>query len=199
MRRDLDLDFDPAELVLGAARPLRAAEMFRRFEFRGLLQRVDDARRGAVPAAQRAVEGTEVAWREGDAGHAYGSERARDRRRPLRARRRERRHRRPMAHVTRCSKALELVAHDAKALRASRRADDTMIAAYLIEPGRASYELGRSRRRVRRRGPFRPRGRKRRRPALIRRAEVPRRMASRCARGSRSAARPSSTRRSSCR
>ena len=34
----------------------------------------------------------------------------------------------------------ELVAHDAKALRVSA-ADDTMIAAYLIEPSRASYEL----------------------------------------------------------
>src|SRR5262249_56628602 len=34
----------------------------------------------------------------------------------------------------------ELVAHDAKALRVSA-VDDTMIAAYLIEPSRASYEL----------------------------------------------------------
>src|SRR5207244_478628 len=35
---------------------------------------------------------------------------------------------------------LELVVHDAKSLRVQAR-DDTLIAAYLIEPGRASYEL----------------------------------------------------------
>src|SRR5438552_627662 len=34
----------------------------------------------------------------------------------------------------------ELVAHDAKSLRVQAR-DDTLLAAYLIEPGRASYEL----------------------------------------------------------
>ena len=40
------------------------------------------------------------------------------------------------------AKTLEVVAHDAKALRLGEpAADDTMIAAYLIDPGRAEYEL----------------------------------------------------------
>src|SRR5439155_10203748 len=34
----------------------------------------------------------------------------------------------------------EIVCHDAKVLRVDAR-DDTLIAAYLIEPGRATYEL----------------------------------------------------------
>ena len=36
--------------------------------------------------------------------------------------------------------AAQLAVHDAKALRVAAR-DDTLLAAYLIEPGRATYEL----------------------------------------------------------
>jgi len=39
--------------------------MFRRFEFRNLLNRVDELDE-AVPARERIVAGTEVAWREGE-------------------------------------------------------------------------------------------------------------------------------------
>ena len=66
MRRDLDIDCDPAELVLRAPDRSQLREMFRRFEFRALLQRVDLLDE-AVPAAELpAVEGEEVRWREGE-------------------------------------------------------------------------------------------------------------------------------------
>ena len=50
MRRDLELDFDPSELVLAPPDRSQLKEMFRRFEFRGLLNRVDELDE-ALPAA----------------------------------------------------------------------------------------------------------------------------------------------------
>src|SRR6188508_988211 len=41
MRRDLDIDCDPSQLVLAPPDRSELGEMFRRFEFRGLLQRID--------------------------------------------------------------------------------------------------------------------------------------------------------------
>ncbi|MBV8598135.1 MAG: DNA polymerase I, partial [Actinobacteria bacterium] len=41
MRRDLDIDCDPAELVLAPPDRSQLREMFRRFEFRALLNRID--------------------------------------------------------------------------------------------------------------------------------------------------------------
>src|SRR5436190_7326860 len=132
MRRDLELDCDPAELVL--ARPDRSElkEMFRRFEFRNLLNRIDELD-AAVPAEARALEGVAVPWREGElhgpGGYAADGDRG--------------------AIATGAEVVVgprpsrlegDLVAHDAKALRVDA-VDDTMIAAYLIEPARASYEL----------------------------------------------------------
>jgi len=143
MRRDLPLDVDPAALVSGAPDRSQLKEMFRRFEFRGLLNRVDELD-AAVPAQERPkLEGQAVAWREGALGATRG----------------------------RVGVAIEdgrvavasdgdvlvapwepgeaallrdalLVAHDAKALHLPFAAvDDTMIAAYLIEPGRSAYLL----------------------------------------------------------
>ena len=66
MRRDLDLECDPSELVLSPPDRSQLREMFRRFEFRGLLNRVDTLDE-AVPAAARVVAGTSVAWAEVDA------------------------------------------------------------------------------------------------------------------------------------
>jgi DNA polymerase-1 len=144
MRRDLELGVDPAALVLSPPDRSELRELFRRFEFRGLLNRIDDLD-VAVPAAEPVrVAGTEVAWREDtlpevrgrvglavadgrfaladDTGVTVG---------PWQA-----------SLVGRLNGA-EVVAHDAKALRLLfPPADDTMIAAYLIEPGRAQYELG---------------------------------------------------------
>ena len=136
MRTDLDLDLDPSELVLSPPDRSQLREMFRRFEFRGLLGRVDQLDE-AVPAAERpTVEGTKVAWREaklpgleegtgfsaaGDRVAVFVGDEVLVGSRP----------RSIKAH---------LVCHDAKSLRVTAT-DDTLVAAYLIEPGRASYEL----------------------------------------------------------
>ena len=61
MRRDLDIDWDPSELVLQPPDRSQLREMFRRFEFRNLLNRVDELDE-AVPAAERVIAGTAVAW-----------------------------------------------------------------------------------------------------------------------------------------
>jgi DNA polymerase I len=142
MRRDLDIDCDPSQLVLAPPDRSQLTEMFRRFEFRGLLQRVDLLDEALPSAAPREVEGEELPWREepkpsnsllqGAEGYAARGERA------ALAQNGE------VAVVPKPSNSLlqgaELVVHDAKALRVAAR-DDTLLAAYLIEPGRASYEL----------------------------------------------------------
>ena len=137
MRRDLELDFDPAEVVLSPPDRSQLKEMFRRFEFRNLLGRVDELDE-ALPAATTLVPtGVEVPWRE-ELAPSLGAG-------PLGV----------AADTDRIAVAAgeevvvsprperlegELVAHDAKALRLEAT-DDTMILAYLIEPGRAEYEL----------------------------------------------------------
>jgi DNA polymerase-1 len=52
MRRDLDIDLDPSQLVLAPPDRSQLREMFRRFEFRNLLNRIDLLDE-AVPAAER--------------------------------------------------------------------------------------------------------------------------------------------------
>jgi DNA polymerase-1 len=144
MRRDLDIDCDPSELVLQPPDRSELREMFRRFEFRNLLNRVDELDQ-AVPARERIVAGTAVPWREGElpeqltgrVGLAISDDRfalaqdggvtVGDWRPELATRLRD----------------AEIVAHDYKALPRLTQlpAEDTMIAAYLIEPGRPAYEL----------------------------------------------------------
>jgi DNA polymerase I len=140
MRRDLEIDCDPADLVLLPPDRSQLKEMFRRFEFRGLLSRIEDLDE-AVPAAAPQVTGVAVPWHEellaGSAlqgGGAVGI--AAEAERIAVAAGAE------VVLSTRPDRidAAGLVAHDAKALRVTAT-DDTMIAAYLIEPGRASYEL----------------------------------------------------------
>src|SRR4051794_30430645 len=133
MRRDLDIDCDPGELVLAPPDRSELTEMFRRFEFRGLLQRIDTLDE-ALPAAEpREVVGEELPWREEPApsntvlqaveGYAADDERAalagND----------------GVVVVPKASNTVvqAVVAHDAKALRVRAR-DDTLLAAYLIEP-----------------------------------------------------------------
>src|SRR4051812_8728218 len=118
--------------------------MFRRFEFRNLLGRVDILD-DAVPAQAMRMPGTEVAWREGEFPEVKGraSIAIRDDRfalareddgvivgtwQP--------------AHERRLERA-DVIAHDFKALPrlTMEPVEDTMLLAYLIEPGRASYEL----------------------------------------------------------
>jgi DNA polymerase I len=149
MRRDLPLDVDPAALVSDAPDRSTLKEIFRRFEFRALLGRVDtlDA---ALPAAEP-VEADRVAvpWREaapeelllgayrgplavafaaGRAGVATGSE-------VLVVET-------SLAAMRGALAAAGIVAHDAKLLRLQGApVDDTLIAAYLVDPGRSGYEL----------------------------------------------------------
>jgi DNA polymerase-1 len=145
MRRDLDIDCDPSQLVLAAPDRSQLKEMFRRFEFRNLLGRVDELDEALPAAAPPKVEGTAVSWREdefpervrGRAALAIEDGRfalAQDDRvvvgewKPEFERRLE---------------DAELVAHDFKRLPrlTMQPVDDTMLAAYLIEPGRPLYEL----------------------------------------------------------
>ena len=134
MRRDLELDFEPSQLVLAPPDRSQLKEFFRRFEFRGLLSRLDTLDE-ALPAASVDVTGVSVPWREGEpvasgrAGFAAAGDRA--------------------AVATDEGVVVgprpariegELVVHDAKSAGVNAT-DDTLIAAYLIDPGRSEYEL----------------------------------------------------------
>jgi DNA polymerase I len=139
MRRDLELDCDPAELVLSPPDRSTLKEIFRKFEFRNLLNRVDELDAAVPAAAPLKKTGVTVPWREElsntvlQGGVAAGI----------------------AADAERIAAAVEdgvvvsprpervegdLIAHDAKSLGVEAL-DDTMILAYLIEPGRAGYEL----------------------------------------------------------
>src|SRR4249919_484902 len=162
MRRDLDLGVDPADLVLQPPDRSELKEIFRRFEFRGLLGRVDTLDE-ALPAAERPpAESETVRWREGEltgmrgrVGVAADAERLafateagevvlvsipsnsllQGADSPVPAAR---------APSYKLLQGLDIavVAHDAKQLRLGEpAAEDTMIAAYLIDPGRAEYDL----------------------------------------------------------
>jgi DNA polymerase-1 len=146
MRRDLDLGVDPATFVLQPPDRSELKEMFRRFEFRGLLSRVDTLDE-ALPAAERpqAASSETVRWSEGElqgirgrVGVAADADRiavATGDGEVIVARRS------PRDTVSQGAE-LEVVAHDAKQLRLGEpAADDTLIAAYLIDPGRAEYAL----------------------------------------------------------
>src|SRR5438034_367183 len=63
MRRDLELNCDVTQLVLSAPDRSQLKEIFRKFEFRNLLHRVDELD-DAVPAAPMLVETTAVPWSE---------------------------------------------------------------------------------------------------------------------------------------
>ncbi|MDH4346796.1 MAG: DNA polymerase I, partial [Thermoleophilia bacterium] len=65
MRRDLPLDVEPSGLVSGQPDRSQLKEIFRRFEFRSLLGRVDTLDE-ALPAAERPKAVSQsVSWREG--------------------------------------------------------------------------------------------------------------------------------------
>jgi DNA polymerase-1 len=132
MRRDLDVDSDPAELVLAPPDRAQLRETFRQFEFRALLSRVDELDE-AVPARDRISAGTAVAWREGEPPSSGGIAAEADRIAVASG---------DEVVISPRPERLEgsFVAHDAKAL-AVEAADDTMILAYLIDPARSEYLL----------------------------------------------------------
>jgi DNA polymerase-1 len=142
MRRDLDIDCDPAQLVLDPPDRSELREIFRRFEFRALLNRIDVLEE-ALPAAEpvRAV-GESVPWREGEPSNTVlqgriGFAADGDRAAVAAASEVIVLPERPSNTVL---QSAELVVYDAKAQRVDAK-DDVLIAAYLIEPGRAAYEL----------------------------------------------------------
>jgi DNA polymerase-1 len=132
MQRDLDLGCDPAELVLAPPDRSQLKEMFRRFEFRNLLGRVDELD-AAVPAAPMRLEKTAVAWREGELPRS-GALATEDGRAAVASE--------DEVVVGPRPARLEgsFVVHDAKAQRVEA-VDDTLLAAYLIEPSRPEYPL----------------------------------------------------------
>jgi DNA polymerase-1 len=137
MRRDLELDCDPAQLVLAPPDRSQLKEMFRKFEFRNLLGRVDELD-VAVPAAPMQVEKTPVPWVEelsntvlqGGGEAAFASD---DGRIAVAA---------PDRVVVSPREAVHrpVLVHDAKAQRVEAE-DDTLLLAYLIEPSRPEYPL----------------------------------------------------------
>jgi DNA polymerase-1 len=135
MRRDLELDCDPSELVLSPPDRSTLKEMFRRFEFRNLLGRVDELDAAVPAAAVLKPTGVTVPWREDPIAPTGPTAVAVDEDRAAIA---------VGDHVIVGPRPErlegELVAHDAKALGVEA-VDDTMILAYLIEPGRAEYDL----------------------------------------------------------
>ncbi len=139
MRRDLPLDCDPAELVLSPPDRSRLKEMFRQYEFRNLLQRVDVIDE-AIPAAPMKLEGVAVPWREGSVSPPRGEVgiAVEDGRVALAQEEVVVADWTPEAAAA--LREADLVAHDAKPLRLDA-VDDTLLMAYLIEPGRATYAL----------------------------------------------------------
>src|SRR3954463_15374991 len=139
MRRDLQLDCDLEALVLNPPDRAQLKEIFRRFEFRNLLNRVDELDE-AVPAAPMKLEGVAVPWREGDLPKvdteaALAIENGRF---ALAQEEVVVGEWRPESGAA--LRGAALVAHDAKPLRVDVL-DDTLLMAYLIEPGRATYAL----------------------------------------------------------
>jgi DNA polymerase-1 len=144
MRRDLELDVDPDALVTRSPDRSQLKEIFRRFEFRALLGRVDTLDEALPAADRREVETETVSWSEGGlkglsgrVGLAVDGDRVavalQDGSVVVAPKPRD---------TVSLGKGFEVVTHDAKPLRlAEPVADDTMIAAYLIDPGRAEYLL----------------------------------------------------------
>jgi DNA polymerase-1 len=144
MRRDLDIDCDPADLVLAPPDRSQLKEIFRRFEFRGLLSRVDTLDEAVPAAPPMEVTGVDVPWVEGELPKLEGRVAvALDDGRVGIARDGE-----PVVvasapgELAVALRDAEVVSHDAKRLRLGvPPVDDTLVAAYLIEPARAEYAL----------------------------------------------------------
>jgi DNA polymerase I len=142
MRRDLELDIDLEDVVSRPPDRSKLKEIFRRFEFRALLGRIDTLDE-ALPAAELPkAESQAVPWREGEipalrgqVGLAADADRIAVAGgdggvvvapRP--------------SYKSLQGQDVALAVHDAKTLRVGT-ADDTLVAAYLIDPGRAEYLL----------------------------------------------------------
>ncbi len=138
MRRDLDLEFDPTALTLEPPDRSQLKEFFRRFEFRGLLARLDTLDEALPAAPPEVIESDVIRWHEGTPERVTGSVgvSAGDGRMavagddgvgigPIRLE---------------ALRDAQIVAHDAKAAGVDAT-DDTLLAAYLIDPSRSEYAL----------------------------------------------------------
>src|SRR5437588_6912383 len=140
IQRDPDLDCDPAQLVLSPPDRSQLREMVRRFEFRGLLNRMEVLEEALPSAALPPAVPVGVAWTEAGLPRLKG--------RVGVAREGDRIAVAPESGPVVVSRGplddlrdAEIVAYDAKSLRV-QAGDDVLIAAYLIDPARAAYELG---------------------------------------------------------
>ena len=141
MRRDLELDFEPSQLVLDPPDRSQLKEFFRRFEFRGLLSRLDTLDQALPAAAPGPVDAVPIRWRDGIferrsemVGLAASADRI-----AVAIGDEVILSQRPQADL-RAAQIGSIVCHDAKQLGVDA-IDDTLIAAYLIDPGRSEYEL----------------------------------------------------------
>ncbi len=147
MRRDLPLEVDPSELVSAPPDRSTLKEIFRRFEFRGLLSRVDTLDE-ALPAAEPSAETEAVPWREGAPEELVLNQHKglvgvtlADGRVAIATGREVIVANAGPGEIDRALGAAGIATHDAKAERLGHVRDDTLIAAYLVDPGRAGYDL----------------------------------------------------------
>jgi DNA polymerase I len=149
MRRSLEVDCDPADLVLRPPDRSRLKEMFRQYEFRNLLQRIDLLDE-AVPSAPLRLEGVSVPWREAELPDVRGKAAISVEGERFAVTLEDEEEVAIGAWSVELIPSLRdtsLVAHDFKALpRELHRAgievgDDTLLMAYLVEPARSDYEL----------------------------------------------------------
>ena len=138
MRRDLELDCDVTQLVLAPPDRSQLKEMFRKFEFRNLLRRVDELD-VALPAAPMELKRTPIPWREELSNSLLQSTG------PLALTSDDER----VALADEDSVVVSplparfdrsFIVHDAKAQRVEA-VDDTLLAACLVEPSRPEYPL----------------------------------------------------------
>ncbi len=147
VRRDLEIEFDAAALVSAPPDRSRLKEVFRRYEFRSMLGRLETLDE-ALPASEEERAATDsVRWRAGELpDQAAGALAVADGRYAF-AGGGEVLVGEWKDELTRRFEPGSIVAHDFKALpaklveSAGPAADDTMIAAYLLDPGRSGYEL----------------------------------------------------------
>ncbi len=158
VRRDLEIDFDPAALVSAPPDRSRLKEVFGRFEFRSLLGRLDALDELLPASEEERAEAVPVAWREGelpeDAAGVLAVADGRYAFAPARASEAGETGEDGEVVVGDWSDELTarvraggVVTHDFKCLpaeliqRAGPAAEDTIIAAYLLDPSRSAYEL----------------------------------------------------------
>ena len=116
MRRDLDLDFDPSQIVLEPPDRSQLREMFRRYEFRALLNRIDDLEDAIPPRRPSPSPAPSSPWREGELPQARRRVGLRARTAASRSPSRRRRRRPSPRVLARPLRDAELVVHDFKSL-----------------------------------------------------------------------------------